>query len=140
MCESTVAGLIARRNNVLASKCEYTLSVTPLLNVPKTSLRIANLLRRGIFSTAESFGFVTQTELGALGIPCEWPRHAIKDSDPSLRSIVDFGVFWAGAHIYIYQEREIRVSVPSPPEKFMGTNDFAQFSRKIIWHRGPEQI
>ena len=32
--DSTVAGPTAQRDNVLASKCEYPLAVTPLLNVP----------------------------------------------------------------------------------------------------------
>ena len=34
LCDGTVDGPTARRDNVLASKCEYPLSVTPLLNVP----------------------------------------------------------------------------------------------------------
>ena len=34
LCDSTVAGLAMRIDNVLSNKCEYPLSVAPLLNVP----------------------------------------------------------------------------------------------------------
>ena len=51
LCDSTVAGPTARRDNVLTSKCEYPPSITPLLNEELISLLLLLITFPGVSVT-----------------------------------------------------------------------------------------
>ena len=99
LCDSTVAGPTARRDNVLASNANTPLSVTPLLNVPYKGLlgqgcqKPLALVQHG-FAPVQKRVLVVQKTLGRPFLPWVQNTFCIRTESPRKGTRKGFRCFY----------------------------------------------